>query len=792
MASGYVSPGVFTSEADLSYLPQGVAQIGAAFVGPFDRGPAFRPTTVRSQNDFTNMFGGMDTNFYTPYAVRNYLKNASQATIVRVLGLYGYNTNNTKPLFLYLTASGSGSWLVGVIHPTQTGVTLPTGSIVGSVPTNFSIVISGSSGGTTITSMSINPAASNYFASVLGTSPAGKYDGYVYAQFPDAAAFISGALQGSGSITLASSAGTELMLSGSVYGTYREAVTPFVRSQLIGGNRYDLFRFHTLGDGNSANTSLKISVANLNPDPNGGYGTFSILVRDFNDTDSKLNIFEQFDNLTLDTTSENYISRRIGDSRPVIDTNGDVYMEGEWPNISNYIYIEESTTLQSVPETALPYGFEPLAAPVNLASVPAPDYVTTRYAIPVGGSTPVANNNLFYGFDFTQDTSLSYCNPSPSGSIDSALGVHVVGFYATGSNEQPLGGADAGFDLSASLSSSDQSDIGISSNIAIRKFSVPFYGGFDGQNPAQIRYTGAAILPTNTMGFDLSDSSKDGAQAYNQAIRSISNPDSHDLNLLIMPGVIYSQHPYVAQLGMNLCSSRLDCFYVIDNDILGGTVSSAVNSVSALDTNYSGTYYPWLKIFDADSNKNIWVPPSVLMAGIYAFSDRVSAEWYAPAGLTRGGITDALQVRTRLSQADRDTLYQGRVNPIAIFAGTGIAVWGQKTLQFKASALDRINVRRMMIAVEKFIASATKYLVFEQNVDATRQRFLSIVNPYLSSVQERAGLYAFKVVMDSTNNTPDIIDRNLLVGDLWLQPTKAAEKIILRFNITPTGATFSS
>ena len=173
-----------------------------------------------------------------------------------------------------------------------------------------------------------------------------------------------------------------------------------------------------------------------------------------------------------------------------------------------------------------------------------------------------------------------------------------------------------------------------------------------------------------------------------------------------------------------------------------------------------------------------------------AFNDQVAAEWFAPAGLNRGGLTDVIEVKSRLTHAERDTLYEGRVNPIATFPGQGATVFGQKTLQARPSALDRINVRRLLIAVKKYIASSTRYLVFEQNTAATRNRFLSIANPYLESIQQRNGLYAFRVVMDETNNTPDVIDRNVLVGEIFLQPTKTAEFIVLDFNILPTGATF--
>ena len=201
-------------------------------------------------------------------------------------------------------------------------------------------------------------------------------------------------------------------------------------------------------------------------------------------------------------------------------------------------------------------------------------------------------------------------------------------------------------------------------------------------------------------------------------------------------------------------------------------------------------YYPWTQIYDSGVGNYVWIPPSTLIGGVYAFNDATSAEWFAPAGLNRGGIDMATQAERKLTHGNRDTLYEGNINPIATFPNSGVVVWGQKTLQKKASALDRVNVRRLLIAAKKFIASATRYLVFEQNTSATRNRFLNIVNPYLESVQQRQGLYAFKVVMDETNNTPDVIDRNQMVGQIFLQPSKTAEFIIIDFNILPTGAAF--
>jgi phage tail sheath protein FI len=181
-----------------------------------------------------------------------------------------------------------------------------------------------------------------------------------------------------------------------------------------------------------------------------------------------------------------------------------------------------------------------------------------------------------------------------------------------------------------------------------------------------------------------------------------------------------------------------------------------------------------------------------LLPAVYAANDRLAAEWFAPAGLNRGGIIGAVNVLNRLTHSERDTLYENKVNPIAAFPGQGIVAYGQKTLQDRASALDRINVRRLLITVKKFVASTSRFLVFEQNTSTTRNRFLNTVNPYFEAIQQRQGLYAFNVVMDESNNTPDVIDRNILAGQIFLQPAKTAEFIVIDFNILPTGASFSA
>ncbi len=295
---------------------------------------------------------------------------------------------------------------------------------------------------------------------------------------------------------------------------------------------------------------------------------------------------------------------------------------------------------------------------------------------------------------------------------------------------------------------------------------------------------------TNSQGFALS-SGGDGTNAYTQALNILANQDEYDINLILLPGVLDSVHPTVTKKAIDVCEDRGDCFTVIDPVIYGRNVAHAVTRAEARDSNFAAMYWPWVKVPDSQvAGTHRWVPPSVVMGGIYAFNDRVAHPWFAPAGLNRGGITTAIQAERKLTQSDRDTLYDSNVNPIATFPGQGVTVFGQKTLQKKPSALDRINVRRLLIRVKKFVASSSRFLVFEQNTAATRRRFLGIVNPFLENVQSQSGLSAFRVVMDESNNTPDTIDRNQLVGQLFLQPTRTAEFIVLDFTIQPTGASF--
>jgi len=429
----------------------------------------------------------------------------------------------------------------------------------------------------------------------------------------------------------------------------------------------------TLLSGSADNIRWQISQAST------GSGTFTLVIRQGNDTASTPSVLETWTNLSLDPKSSNFIAAVIGDYNYNYNaTNNQIEVSGSYPNKSAYVRVKS----------------------VNLLT---PDY-----------------------FDNNGVAKSQYTASIPT----------VASGTFAGATGDIKGGAN-------------------------------FY---------------EAINSSNTQGLV--------AGNYTNMIALLSNADDYKYNMLVTPGLYQADYATpMASIILNT-QNRGDAIYITDMTKYGSTVATAVAEAGEIDNSYATTYWPWLQTIDPETGKNVWVPASTMIPGVYAFNDRVGAEWFAPAGFNRGGLSTVIRVEQKLSQANRDTLYLGKVNPIATFPGQGIVVFGQKTLQTKASALDRVNVRRLLISLKNYIGGISNNLVFEQNSVATRNSFLSQVNPYLESVQQRQGLYAFQVVMDGTNNTADVIDRNQLVGTIYIQPTKTAEFVILNFNILPTGATF--
>ena len=343
--------------------------------------------------------------------------------------------------------------------------------------------------------------------------------------------------------------------------------------------------------------------------------------------------------------------------------------------------------------------------------------------------------------------------------------------------------------------------------IRVKSVNLPTPGYFTNSGTAKPQYTSSIpIAASGTFGGatgdvkgganfyeNINSSNTQGLVAanYTNMVNLLSNQDDYRFNALFTPGLYSADYSSTISSIITNTQNRGDNIYVMDLVPYSTTSTTTVIGEAAnYDTSYAAAYWPWCQIKDPGTGKNVWVPASTMIAGVYAYNDKVAATWFAPAGINRGGLSTVIRAAQKLPQSSRDVLYDGKVNPIATFPGTGTVVYGQKTLQVNSSALDRVNVRRLLITLKSYISQVANNLVFEQNTNATRNQFLNQVNPYLETVQQKQGLYAFRVVMDDTNNTADVIDRNQLIGQIYLQPTKTAEFIYLDFNITPTGATF--
>jgi hypothetical protein len=504
------------------------------------------------------------------------------------------------------------------------------------------------------------------------------------------------------------SGGTSLLVtrvvSGSTTTDWTPATSSFIsQSAHSTGAPYniDAFVLETLSEGTIMNsvgptgsngTLLSGSAENyrwqiISPDTTAG--TFTLLIRQGNDTSTAPSILETWTNLSLDPFAPNYIESALGNQiENVAVDNGEYYIQltGSFANKSRYVRVSK----------------------VNITT---PNYLD--------------NNG----------------NPKPqfTGSIPTTSS----GVFGDGKGKNV--------------------PTGIAGN---------YYEN---------------ISNTNIQGLT--------AASYATSISLLGNKDAYNYNFITAPGLIgdgtnYAAHfPLVQQLN-TMVQNRGDAMSVIDIVGYNSPILTVTGNALSFDTSYTATYWPWLKTIDPNSGQQVWVPASTMIPSVYAFNDNVAYPWFAPAGTNRGIIATAIQTERILTQGNRDTLYQKNVNAIATFPNAGITVFGQKTLQKKPSALDRVNVRRLLIELKNYISQVADTFVFEQNNAITRNNFLSIVNPYLSTIQQQQGLTAFKVVMDETNNPPSVVDQNQLIGQIYLQPTRTVEFIILDFNILPTGATF--
>jgi len=590
---------------------------------------------------------------------------------------------------------------------------------------------------------------------------------------------------------------------------YQEATTPYVVSELRGNKVLRLFRFVTISDGNAANEQIKISITNIRLDTK----EFDVQIRSFYDTDARPVILEVYSRCVMDPTSSRYIGRVIGTT------------DGVYVSKSNYVLVDMDDTSDT--SEAFPSGF--VGFPIrdyqinSNSSVVNPNIsYKTAYAtfdnkrkIYLGLSDTVGIDTNFFDYKgLPADTTMNQWTGLTNGfHMDvNASAVTIDNVYIvlnnSGATYSPVFKFDTGdfvFTTEAAV------DVPTSpyQYLYSRKFTFAPYGGFDAWDIYNTRRTNTDKYVINgvfgqaglTSGAFKNRTLSNGDvgitsdyYAYLEAIWTFRNPEAVNINVLATPGIDTFDNQILVESTIEMVEQeRADSLYVVTTpDYYDGQVITPQDVVGTLDgmfdSNYTCTYWPWVQIVDDENNVLIYIPPTRDVVRNIALTDNIAFPWFAVAGVNRGDVS-AIQARKKLTLADRDTLYENRVNPIATFVSDGIKIWGNKTLQVKDTALNRINVRRLLLQARKLISAVSIRLLFEQNDSVVRNQFLALVNPILDNIRAERGLTDFRVVL---SNDPADYDRNQLTGQIFLKPTRSLEFIQIQFVVMNTGASFTN
>ena len=667
--------------------------------------------------------------------------------------------------------------------------------------------------------------------------------------------------------------------------------SPFVISQTFGGKKYDIVRVHAIGDGAYSNTHIKISVENIKPSTSDTYkyGTFDLIVRQFDDTDLEKRVLEAFRGLNTDPSSDKFVARAVGDRYSYFDfdqasSSQKLVVAGDHPVKSNYIRVEQSQALKNgeVPKDALPFGFRGIDHLVTSGSLPMTDIsggtdsdifssgisdvlkriiqppLPLRTSVAVGTSPNKRQDSTWYwGAKFMQTTSVSKPNTislvnntvaqltkffpnyggtnrdfmvgNNPGAADSGGTVLDCDRFnnnvftlerltvRTGSDENadPNEWVSASYtrngDITANAANKTRafkaSDLSVQGNRTFGKYTFFLQAGFDGLN---IFNKDASKLLNAAARREMDDSTAQGGtagpvvSAYRKALDIMGTKSDVDIKLLAIPGL---RHTSVTNYAIDTVENRFDAMYVMDieeRDEMNSVITSSVGSFAnvaltvesfkgrALDTSFAAAYFPDVIMTDPTTKTNAQCPPSVAVMGAMALNDTVGYPWFAPAGFTRGALSDVLFGDIPLNKSNLDDLYDADINPITSFPNTGVMVFGQKTLLAAASALDRVNVRRLLIDIRRKVRNVANLMLFEPNRQETLDKFSALVQPILQSIQEKSGVDRFKVVIDATTTTQADVENNTLRGKIFLQPTRTAEFVALDFVLTNAGDAFEN
>jgi uncharacterized protein len=679
MAETIVSPGVLAIENDQSFITQQPVQAGAAIIGPTPKGKVGIPVLCTTYSDYLNKFGS------------TFLSGSQTYTYFTSISAYNYFNSGGNTLLVTRVVSGSTAtdWTPATSSIINSGIALTSATASLNLTNAVTLAFTSSFNGVNVilSGSTVQDVFNNATSSVV--IPSNPTNLYTNTTIASSASFSSPNL-----IATATTPG--------IGGNSFTIVSGSTTINYTGGTNEVSFVLETISEGvimnstgptGSFNTLLSGSIDNFRwevTSPNINDGTFSLLIRQGNDSIISPSILENWGPLSLDPFASNYIEKVIGNQvENILSDDGEYYvqMTGSYANISRYVRVK------SVNQTT-------------------PNYL---------------DNNGNYQDIFTGSLPIA-----ASGSFGDGKGTNIP--------------------------------TGVAGN---------YYEN---------------ITATNIQGLTAAD--------YTDSISLLANKDAYKYNILTAPGLISnhttgtpSSFTVISQIQTTV-QERGDAIAVIDLVPYNAQIGTVTSTVSSYNTPYVATYWPWVKTIDPNTGNQVFVPASTMIPSVYAQNDAIAAPWFAPAGINRGVLPTVIQAERILTQGNRDTLYQSNVNPIATLPGVGVVVFGQKTLQKKRSALDRVNVRRLLIELKNFISQVADTFVFEQNDTNTRNELLSIINPYLSSVQQQQGLTSFKVIMDETNNPPSVVDQNQLVGQIYLQPTRTIEFILLDFNILPTGAVF--
>lgn len=796
MAEIFLSPGVYTREQDFSTYASRVGLTKLGLVGLTLKGPAFEAIKISSTDEFATRFGGTNTSLQLPYVANSFLTQGNDLTVVRILGNEGF-TNSPAWTITSLSSDASLNGVpLCVIRSKKTSsypnsnsfqfsaqndIVLVPGNATSNALSTFTISGISSSLSANPIVVSLDETQASYITKIIGKNPIrqdssnefGIYVEAIYPHFLRQNVSLSKITGVTSTFTFASS--TPFV---DYSGTYTNSLTPWVVSNIIGNNVKRLFKFQTISDGDSSAQEIKISIANIDV---ANY-IFDVIVRRFTDTDATANgtALEAFRGCTLDPTAVNYIGNLIG-------TTDEVY-----PRKSNYITVD---LVEGHPITVVPAGFEgyPLiAANTGLTK-------TTGMLYKTGYTTVDSVSKAFLGLSelayyklqssynslYSQNISISNAVKTLEtdlfkfrGNSTTANTVTSLGFHMENCSAMSLSGSY--------ISASATTMTGYTR--AQAKFTLVPYGGFDGFNPYKTpEFRDAASNNDTQTDYFNTIQLKAGIDIF-------GNPEAIDINLFALPNINYYDGANSVRYALSMVEERADTLYVVDSPQSTSALEPqiVVNELAdtGIDSSYAATYWPWVQILDQSLNKYVYIAPTAQVVQSIAYTDNISYPWSAPAGFQRGSL-NVVRAQKRLTKSDRDTLYEQRINPIATFTQQGVVIYGQKTLQQRQSALDRINVRRLLLQIRRVVAAASQTLLFEQNDTNLQDQFKSKVEPILLQIQNNRGLYGFKVIMDSTNNNDQTQDRNTLVGKIQLKPTKTAEYIDLTFQVLPTGANFS-